>query len=67
MLWPILTKLGQDDHWVVPHMSYDFDLYLTFDLDTEVKIRFRYKMLLLLQITSDYVMHLSCDLTLVGA
>ena len=48
-------------------MSHDFDPYLTFDLDTEVKIRFRYKMLLLLQITSDYVMHLSCDLTLVGA
>ena len=22
-------NLGQDDHWVCPHMLHDFDLYLT--------------------------------------
>ena len=58
MLKPILTKLGQNDYWVVPHMSHDIDPNLTFDLDMGVKIRFPYKMLLLLQITSDEVMHL---------
>ncbi len=30
------TNLGQDDHWVCPHMSCDFDLHLTFDFNIGV-------------------------------
>ena len=46
--WPLLLhtltdhdyNLGQDDHWVCPHMSHDFDLHLTFDLDVGVNAKF---------------------------
>ncbi len=37
----IVTNLGQDDHWVCPRMSHDFDLHLTFDLDIGVSAKFR--------------------------
>ena len=37
--WPIMTYLGQDDHWVCPHMSCDFELRLTFDLDMGVNAK----------------------------
>ena len=37
MHWWILTKLGQNHHWPSPHMSYHFDLHMTFDLETGVK------------------------------
>ena len=33
-----MTNFGQDDHSVCPHMSCDFDLYLTFDLDIVVNM-----------------------------
>ncbi len=36
----IVTNHGQDDHWVCPHMSPDFDLRLTFDLDKGVNTEF---------------------------
>ena len=35
--WQISTKLGHNDHWPCPQVSYDFDLRLTFDLDIGVK------------------------------
>ena len=35
-----MTNLEQDDHWVCPRMSQDFDLHLTFDLDIGVKAKF---------------------------
>ncbi len=41
-----MTNLDQDDHWVCPHMSCDFDLYLifdfylTFDFDIGVNAKF---------------------------
>ncbi len=38
--WPIMTNLGQDDHWVCPHMSCDFDLHLTFDLNIGLNPKF---------------------------
>ncbi len=42
--WPLLlhtsTDHDQDDQWVCPHMSCDFDLYLTFDLDIGVNTKF---------------------------
>ena len=34
------TNLGQDDRWVYPHMSCDFDLCLTLDLDIGVNVKF---------------------------
>ena len=33
----IRTKLGHDDHWPCPEVSYDFDCNLTFDLDIVTK------------------------------
>ncbi len=38
--WLIMTNLGQDDHWVCPPMSHDFDLHLTFYLDKRVNAKF---------------------------
>ncbi len=32
----IVTNLNQDDHWMCPNISHDFDIRLTFDLDIVV-------------------------------
>ena len=35
-----VTNLGQNDHWVCPHMSHDCDLHLIFDLNIGVNAKF---------------------------